>query len=171
MLTIQIRPAMTMVQTGLLSDKGTENMKRYTDLPGDGWLAVAVPDVGKEAAFRDACRAYSIDPVTCLGTWEDVAEVSYIMQWADFSVIHETYEVFEGQAAIVLLSPKERGYRAAYIVSERHQSGAGSFLGPHSVERLGVERNGRWLRVCQSDALAANGWTYSPADDTYFIIR
>jgi len=145
---------------------------RYSDLSTSDWLAVAVPDVGKEAEFRRVCKSGDIVPVQCLGMWEGPAEVAYILSRHEFSTL-EGFGLFDAQAAIVLLAPRDPStrFRSAWIVSERHAVGQGRFIGPYTLDRRAIEPTGHWIGCGAATAQAEKGWTYSPADDTYFIIR
>lgn len=143
---------------------------RYSDLFASDWLAVAVPDVGKEAEFRRLCEVYNIVPVQCLGMWEGLAEVAYILPRGDFSLL-EGFGMFDEQTAIVLLAPMGGTvrFRSAWVISERHNSGR--FIGPYSLHRRAIEPTGHWIGCGAATAQAEKGWTYSPADDCYFVIR
>lgn len=136
-------------------------MKKYGDFSDDMALFIAVPDVGKEAAFRAA--EPQAEP--CLGLWEGMAEMAYVMAQQEFRRL-EALGFFEGQQAVVVLDGRIGGYRRGWIVSDRNEEG--NFHGPRMAQRVHNYQGRRWEAF--ADIPFGPGYTFIPSTGMFYAL-
>lgn len=140
-------------------------MKKYYEMPRDMALFIAVPDAGKEAAFRAAePRA---EP--CLGLWEGMAEVAYVMDREEFRRL-ETLGFFNEQMAVVVLAAVNGGSRRGWVISDRMEPdavGLRRFWGAHYGRRtMGLGK--RWEAF--ADIPFGPGYTFIPSTGLFYAL-